>query len=242
MKKTTTYVLGAFVLMSLAAFPAYGQTAQGVLSRMIDAMGGRKTLEAIKDTTISGSVEISQYGITASVTMFQKEPDKMRMDIDVMGLVITRAYDGKTGWQVNPQTGMAEEIPEFEAKELARQALGNEAFLNPKKLGITFALRPKETIDGKEYLVLEQTLADGHTTTFFIDPDTHLPYKTRARATGLAGVEVDSETFLTDYRKVQNTTVAHSIRNLQGGTEVMRLTVATVAYNSNLDDALFTMR
>ena len=84
MKKATTWILSAVVLMTLAALPGYGQTAQDVLSKMIDAMGGRKALEAIKDTTTTGTVEItSPYPITAPITIYQKEPDKVRMDIDI---------------------------------------------------------------------------------------------------------------------------------------------------------------
>ena len=90
MKKATAWILSVAVLMTLAALPGYGQTAQDVLNKMIDAMGGKKALEAIKDTTITGTLELtSPMPITAPITMYQKEPDKIRMDIDIAELGIT---------------------------------------------------------------------------------------------------------------------------------------------------------
>ena len=72
---------------------------------MIEAQGGRKALAAIKDTTISGTIEMPQMGISGSITIYQKEPDKMRMDMEFMGMVITQAYDGQNAWMVNPADG-----------------------------------------------------------------------------------------------------------------------------------------
>ncbi len=242
MKRAIVNALWAVTLAALAAAPCSGQNAQEVLSKMIDAMGGRKALQAVKDTTISGSIEVARYGLTASLTMYQKGPDKLRMDIDVMGMIISQGFDGTKGWFTDPQAGSTQEMPEAQSRELARQALGNAALLDPGKFGISVALKPRIELDGREHLALEQTWADGHTITSFIDPVTYLPARTRTRAIGQAGVEVDSETFLSDYRKVGSIVAAHSIRNLQDGVEAMRLTISKVVVNSNLDDSLFAMR
>ncbi len=242
MKRTFVCVLGALIMAAMAAGPCSGQTAQDVLSKMIDAMGGRKALQAVKDSTISGSIEVAQYGLTASLTMYQKGPNKLRMDIDVMGMIISQGFDGTTAWFTDPPAGSAQEMPEAQGRELARQAMGNAALLDPGKYGITLALKPRVDLDGREHFVLEQMWADGHTITSFIDPVTYLPSRTRTRTIDQAGVEVDSETYLSDYRKVGNIVVAHAIRNLQDGVEAMRLTVTKVIVNSGLDDSLFVMR
>jgi outer membrane lipoprotein-sorting protein len=245
MKKTTAWILGAAVMMTLAALPGYGQTAQDVLNKMIDAMGGRKALEAIKDTTITGTLEVtSPMALTAPITIYQKEPDKFRLDIDISeyGMTITQAFDGQKAWSTNPQTGAAEEMPDFMTKEFSRQALGNQAFLAPQKLGITYALKPKAKIDDKDYIVLEQTLSDGHKTTFFLDPATYLPYKQQAKSIDQTGGEVDQETFLSNYQKVGGTTVAFSMRVLNNGTEAQKVTISGVTFNSKLEDTLFLMK
>lgn len=258
MKKATAWILSAAVLVTLAALPGYGQKAQSapvnkeaqdVLNKMLDAMGGRKILEAIKDTTIKGTVEISDpYPIKAPITMYQKEPNMMRLDIFIsipeanVEMTMTQAYDGEKGWMINPQTMATEEMPDFLTKEFSRQALGNDAFLNPQKLGITYALKPKATIEGKDYIVLEMTLTDGHKNTFFLDPATYLTYKQQTKSVDQSGAEVDSETFLSNYQKVGGTMVAYSMRVLHNGTEAQKVTLEGVTYNSNLEDAFFKMK
>jgi len=93
MRKMVTIGLAGILLAGTAAL-AQAQTAKDILDKMIEAQGGRKALEAIKDTTTVGGMEMVQMGMNGSITMYQKEPNKMRMDIEVMGMIITRAFDG----------------------------------------------------------------------------------------------------------------------------------------------------
>jgi outer membrane lipoprotein-sorting protein len=230
------------ILLFGASFdPLCGQTAKEVLDKMIEAQGGRKALQAVQDTTISGSMEMIQYGMNGSITLYQKEPDKMRMDIEIMGMVITQAFDGEKGWMVNPQTGNQEEMSEKMSQDFKRQALGNDSLLNPEKYGITYVFKGKEKIQDTEYLVLEQTFKDGQTATMYIDPVSYLTYKTRAKTTDQMGAEVEGETILSDYRKVGDLTVFHAMTMFQNGAEFMKMTVTKIVFNSGLEDALFKM-
>ncbi|MGB7297449.1 MAG: outer membrane lipoprotein-sorting protein [Candidatus Aminicenantales bacterium] len=241
MKKLLSLIVCAFFLLALVSVPGYSQTAQDILAKYIEAQGGAKALAAIKDTTVSGTMDMVSYGMTGSLTMYQKEPNKMRMDIEVMGMLITQAFDGEIAWMINPQTGATEQMPENMTAELKRQALGNEALLNPEKWGIKYDFTGKEKIDGKEYLVLTQTTADGHVTSMYIDPATYLTYKTKGKTIGQSGEEVMAESVLSDYKKVDGLLVAHSMTTFQDGQEFMRMTITKVAFNAGLEDSLFQM-
>jgi len=245
MKKTFAWALAAATLMTFAALPGYGQTVQSVLDKMIDAMGGRKALEAVRDTTMTATVDLVQQGMSAPITMYQKEPNKLRVEIEIaaMGMTIIQAFDGQKGWGTNFQTMATEEMSDVASKNISHQSLGNDSFLNPQKLGITFALKPKEKIEDKDYIVLEETLADGFKIIMYLDPATYLPYKSVAKSLDpMSGGEVDSESYLSDYRKVGDLMVPYSTRTMSNGAEVQRLTVASVTFNTNLDDALFIMK
>ena len=242
MKKTLIWMLaGACVITSIPVM-GYGQEAGPVLEKMIEAQGGRKVLETLKDTTISGTMELIQQGMNATLTMYQKEPNLMRMDIEVMGMVITQAFDGQKGWYLNPQTGAAQDMDENMNKEFKRQALGNDSLLNPAKYGITYAAKGKENIGDKECLVLEQTMSDGHKSTLYLDPDTYLITRTKTTTMSqMGGGEVQSETIFGDYRKEGDVLVAHTLTILQDGAEFARMTLTKVTYNSGLEDSLFQM-
>ncbi len=252
MKENSRWIAGIVLASAVVAASAFAQLpaaasskeALAVVDKLVAAMGGRKVLESIKDTTISGSAEIVQFGITVPLTIYRKEPDKLRIDLTITeaNMTIVQAFDGRKGRMTNPQSGATEEMPDFMAKEMARQAGENQALLYPRKLNVIYALKPKATIEGKDYIVLEQTLADGHKATYYLDPATYLPYKTQERSIDQNGAEVDSEGTLTNYQKVGGMMVPYSVRVVQNGADAQRVTVTAVTFNTNLDDALFTLK
>jgi len=158
-----------------------------------------------------------------------------------MGMMMTQAFDGKTAWVTNPQTGSSQEMPEKRAEDFKRGALGRDSILNPEKFGITYTYKGKEKIEDKGYLVLEQTFADGYKSTLYVDPKTYLVYKSKGMSLNQMGVEVETETYVSDYREVHGVMVAHSMKIYQEGEEFMTMTINDVSFNSDVEDSLFSM-
>jgi len=200
---------------------------------------GKAALEKIEDMTLTGTIEIVSMGISGSMTMYRKEPNKARMDMEFMGMVVTRAFDGENGWAVDPNTGSIQDLPEDQAKEIQRMAMGNEALLHPEKHGITFTYKGKETIEGKDYILLEQAYEDGHKETLYLDAKTYLLYKSKSLSANMAGIQVDTESFVSDYKKVDDLMVWHTMRIVQEGEESMVMVFTEVAINTGLEDSLF---
>ncbi len=240
MKKIVSLSLLGVFLIGLMASQGFGQKATDVLEKFIEASGGRKLLSSVKDTTMIGTLNIVMAGMSGSLTMYQKEPNMMRMDVEIQGMVITTAYDGETAWMTNPQTGATEELPADQADDLMRQAYGNDILLNPEKHGVTYTLKESENIEGKDYFVLVQAFPDGFTQTLYIDSETYLPYKSVAAVTQM-GIEAEAETFLSDWRKIDGMMVSFSARILYDGQEAMSMTFSEVKYNTGLEDSLFKM-
>lgn len=239
MKKITVSCVFSLFLFSILASPGLGQTADDIVTKMIKAQGGKAALEKIKDSTLTGTMDIVQMGMSGSLTYYQKEPNKMRMDMEIMGMAITQAFDGESAWGINPQTGSIEDMPEDQAKEMKRQSLGNDAVLHPEKYGITYAYKGKETIEGKEYYNLEQTFEDGFTVILYIDTTSGLLYKSKSKGTSIMGMEVDQEVFVSDYKDVEGLMVAHMMRIIQDGEEAITMTFTDVKFNTGLEDSLF---
>jgi outer membrane lipoprotein-sorting protein len=235
----STFLL-AFGLGLIAVY-ADAQKLPEVLAKMIAAQGGRKALEAIKDTTSSGTAEMIQMGLNGTITIYQKEPDKSRTDFEVMGMVITRAYDGTTAWGVNPQTGANEVMSDQDGSQMKWGSYGNDALLNPAKYGISFELKPKEKVSDKDYIVLDQVFKDGFRNTMYLDPETYLVFKTKAKIASPAGTEIEMETLMSDYQKEGDVVVAKAMTIYQGGQEFMRIKFSKVAFNTGLEDVFFKM-
>ena len=239
MKKFTIFcVVGLFLLTSLTS-PGLAQSAKDILAKMIKAQGGKAALEKIADITLTGTIEIVSMGISGSMTMYRKEPNKARMDMEFMGMVVTQAYDGENAWGVEPSTGSIQDMPEDQAMELKRMALGNDSILHPEKHGITFTYKGKETIEGKDYILLEQAYDDGHKETLYLDAKTYLLYKTKGMSANMAGIQVDTESFVSDYKKVDGLMVWHTMRIVQEDEESMVMTFTEVAFNTGLEDSFF---
>jgi len=243
MKRIFSLCLVSVFIVSFFPSPSAGQDVADILEKMIDAQGGRKFLEGIKDTTITGSVEITQMGLSGTMTMYQKEPNKSRQDIEVMGMVITNAYDGEVAWMVNPQTGSTEELQEDMAAEARRSALnqGNSLMLNPEKFGAKYSFKAKEKVEDRDCLVLTLLFADGHEVTMYVDAQTYLLYKTVQMSSGQMGGEVEQEMIFTDYKKVDGYVYPFTVTIIQDGEEFGIMTATEVKINTGLEDSLFKM-
>ena len=238
--RLTVGLLMAALVLGLG-LEARAQSVTEILAKSIEAQGGREALSKIKDTTTSGTMELIQMGMSAALTIYQKEPNKMRMDIDIMGMLITQAYDGTKGWMINPQTGVAEEMTETQSKAQRLQAMGYDAALNPEKYGITYSLKGKDKIGDKDCFVLEQVFQDGFKATVYLNASTYLTEKVISKSDAM-GTEIESESILGDYRKVDGIMVPFLMTINQGDAEFGRITVTKVAFNSNLEDSFFQMK
>ncbi len=238
-KRTSSVSMLCLFLIILLASPCLGQSTKRILKRMLDAQGGKEAFENIKDMTLTGSVEMTQQGITGTMTMYKKEPDKRRVELATMDRLIVQAYDGQTAWWTNPQTGYVEEMNEQDTAAMKRQSLPLAANIEPEEYGITFIDKGKENIGGRDYHVLEQAYADGYTMLRYVDAETYLTGRTRSTRAGPGGVEIQVEQVMSDFKKVGGMTMAHSIVTYYNGEIFTTITLKEVRFNTGLDDSLF---
>lgn len=240
-KRMIFWTMGIFFLFGVLCQFGHSQDVKEIIDKSIEAQGGRKALAQVIDSTYVGDMELIQFGVFGSVIRYQKEPNKMRMDIEVQGYTITQAYDGETAWMTNPQTGATEEMPEDLAADTKKGALGMDAILNPEKYGITYSYQKEETIEGINHLIIEQIFEDGEKITLYINGDNYLPYKSITTTVDQFGREVEEETIMGDYREVEGIMVPFSISIYHDGEEFITMTISEVKINSGLEDSLFQM-
>ena len=234
------------LLIGLNLVPAAAQDSEAqkieegkrILERLINAFGGRDRLSEIQDTTVTCNINIIPANISGSLIISEKK-NKIRQDIQIMGMDIIQAYNGETGWMTNPQTGAVVDMPEPVLEQFKRDALGNGALLYPEKYGITFTFSGRETVEGKEYLLLKQTHKDGFESTIYIDPDTFLIHKTLETTVTQTLEKTDQETTLSDYRDVDGTKVPFLVKIKQGGMDYADVSMTEYKYNTNLEDSHF---
>ena len=241
MKKIFVRGFLTFALLVLLFSPAPGQTVDEVLKKMIEAQGGPEVFKSIKDMTATGSINLTQQGMSGLLTVYKKEPDKRRVDVEMMGMLITQSYDGRVAWWTNPQTGSTEELSGQKADDLKRQALPIIANLEPTKYGLSYVLKGKEAVEGKEYFIIEESFLDGLRVTLYVDPETYLTSKSKAKIPGAGGAEIEIEQVSSDFRKEGEMMIAHAIITYQNGAEYSQITIKEAKFNTGLEDSLFVM-
>jgi len=127
------------------------------------------------------------------------------------------------------------------AEFMTRDSMGDDAYLNPEKHGITYTAKGKEEVDEKECFILEQKYSDGYMATLYIDTKTYLIYKTKGMNLNQMGVEVEQENVMTDYKKVNGMMSPHTMTMYQDGEEFMVFSLEEIKYNSELEDSFFEM-
>ncbi len=241
MKRIYSLPLLGIFLLTLITHPVFGQSIKRILKKMIDAQGGPKVFESIKDMTMTGAVEMVQQGISGTLTMYKKEPNKRRVDLEAMGRIIIQAYDGQTAWWTNPQSGSTEEMSEMDAASMKRQSLPIVAIMDPEAYGITFTYKGKEKIEGWDYHVLEQSYTDGYRMLRYVDAETYLTGRSKSTRTGPNGIEIQVEQVMSDFKTVGGMTMAHSIITYYNGEVFTKIVLDKVTFNSGLEDSLFKM-
>jgi outer membrane lipoprotein-sorting protein len=233
--------LSVFLFGSIQ-IPLNSQTMDEILKEMTQAHGGKAAIENIKDMKITGTIEVPQQGLRVSFTQYKKEPDKRRIEMKVMDTVQIQGFDGKTAWELNPQTGKAIEIPGEDAIDIKRGSLALGWILNPEKYGISLVNKGREKIDGKYYLVLDQVYSDGDKSILYIDTETYLTFKIKSKMLDEMMIEVETETYLSDYKSVKGYIMAHKMISYLRGKEYMRIIYKKVNLNTRLRDHLFLMQ
>lgn len=159
------------VLSSLA----YAQTADELVNKNIQAKGGLEKIHAIKSIRITGKLS-GGGGFAAATLQENQRPNLVRETFSLQGMTAVTAYDGTTGWQIQPFEGHKD--PELMGEDDLRDLLLDADFDGPlvdyKEKGNTVEYMGHDVVDGDDALRLKVTLKNGDIIYYFLDPDTYL--------------------------------------------------------------------
>jgi len=164
------------ILLAICCFnvSASSQTADELVNKNTDAKGGIDKIKAIKTWRMTGKVVGG--GITATASQENMRPNLVRETFSLQGMTAVQAYDGSSGWQIQPFGGRKD--PEFMGEDNMRDLLIDSDFDGPlvdyKEKGNTVEYLGHDVVDGDDALRLKVTLKDGDIIYYYLDPDTYL--------------------------------------------------------------------
>ncbi len=222
---------------------AQAPTADEIVTKYINAIGGKDKWKALKSMTISA--KMSMMGMDLPMTLYSKPANKQKAVISIQGVEIVQAYDGKDAWAINPMGGGKEPqlIPAADAKELTDEEFENE-FIDYKTKGHAVTYQGIEEIDGVKCYKIEMIKNKNNdkedvTEIYFFDAENYVPIsvKSYARSGQMKGQEIQS--YLSDYQDVNGLMVAFFNESKVGGQTVQKLTMEKVTFNDPMDDSIF---
>ncbi len=156
-----------------AVAPAVAVTAESVIEKYINAIGGAAKLKAVKDMTQVFGASIQ--GMSMEMTRIQKTPNKNMVSIAVGGNVMQKQVCDGTNASVT-QMGQTKKIEGKELeKTLEKGVFFRELYLKEK--GVKLTSKGTETIDGVNYNKIEMETAQGQKEIAFFDVNTGLKMK-----------------------------------------------------------------
>jgi hypothetical protein len=238
MQKRLLYI----ALLILAALPLRAQTADEIIAKYIATVGGAEKIRAVTTLRRTGKF-IGGGGFEAVFVQENKRPDMVRQEFTLQGMTGVSAYDGKTGWQIQPFGGKKdpEAMGEDELKSIIQEADFDGPLVDYKTKGNTIEYIGLEPVEGTDAIKLKVTVASGDIYYYFMDTDYYVPIKIETKRM-IRGAEQEFETTLGDYKDVQGWYLPFSYETGSKGSQFrQKLAFDTIEANVPIDDSRFRM-
>lgn len=212
-----------------------GLTAEKVIDKYINALGGKENLRKVMDRTTFMTSNINGHKVT--MTIYQKAPDKMRQIIDLGAFKQNIYFDGTKGLMEVEDKKLEVEGTELEKLKFESTL---DLLTNLDSMGIKLKLDGIDTANGKDAYKIEMILPSETKWTQFYDPQTGLKIKESKDITAPQGTYTQV-TYLSDYREVDGVKYPFSIKQ-EVGQQNIEFTVSTIQVNTGLADDLFKIK
>ena len=221
---------------------AYGQNAEELVNKNIQAKGGIEKIKAIKSIRLTGKLN-GGGGFTAATLQENERPNLVRETFSLQGMNAVTAYDGTTGWQIQPFGGHKD--PEFMGEDDLKDLLLDADFDGPlvdfKEKGNTVEFLGHDVVDGDDALRLKVTLKDGDIVYYYLDPDTFLEIRKEVQEFVRGSVR-ESVTEMGSYKPVAGVMYPYSIsQGSKANPAAQTTTIEKIEVNVPIDKADFAV-
>ena len=232
--KITKFCVLLLTVVSVG-FAAKAQTADDIIGKYVDAVGGKDKLAQVKSVHTEATVNVMGTDNPASITVLVGKG--YRSEAEVNGSKITQVYTDKGGWSINPFGGSSDPAPMPDDQYQAGKDdiwIGG-MLLNYKAAGYTAELLPK---DGNNYPI--KITAGKRVTTYYIDATTYFINKTTTTAS-MQGQDMNVTTTYSNYQKTEFGYLAPYKIDVDLGQFQLGYTVKSVSVNKDVDPKIFDM-
>jgi hypothetical protein len=251
-RNLTTRSIAAFMAATVAAVLTTGSLARAqeeklpkaeeILTKSIDAMGGKAAFEKLHNRVSKGTFEVLGQGqgpgAKGSATVYEAAPIKARTAIQIEGVgTIESGTDGKVFWELHPMMGAR--ILDGEEKAMAMRQSTFNSTLHWKELYKKAECVGTEKVGDQSCYKLVMTPAEGSPESWYIDQKSSLPIRMDMVVKTQMG-EMPIEVTIEDYKKVDGILYPHkATQKVMGVRQV--ITVQSIEHNVDIPKDKFDL-
>ncbi len=227
-------------LLFFSTLAAKSQTADEIINRYIQFIGGAENWKLVSSITTSGNYNYG--GVAFPYVAYSKAPNLYLYVVTFNGKSFSQAYNGKVGWRID---GFKNEKAKTILKDKEATALANEAdvelegpLVNYRQNGYTAELLAPDSVNSKPCYKI-RLLTNGDTAVYFFDRSDYSLVKKQAASKNSEMNRAPMDIFYTDYQATGNIKLPHKINYTTEGQRILLITVDSVKLNDPIAESQF---
>jgi hypothetical protein len=226
----------------LFALPASAQSVDDIIAHYLKTVGGMENIQAVQTLRRTGKF-IGGGGFEAAVLQENKRGNLVRQEFSLQGMTGINAYDGKTGWKIEPWNGKKD--PEALGEEEMKSILEDSDFDGPlvsyRQKGNKVEFAGTDRFEGTDTFKLKVTKPSGDIYIYYLDTDYYVPIKIDTKRI-VRGAEREYETVLGDYKEVAGWYLPYSFETgAKGSQDKSKIVIEKIEANVPIEDGRFSM-
>lgn len=215
------------------------ETVDDILTLYFQTIGQDKLL-ATNTYETKGKIIQAQFEIP--FTSYNKRPMSYKLEAEFQGMKIITAFDGISGWSINPMMGSPDPQP-MTAEQVEKtklQADYDGIFYNYADKGYKVVFIDKDFVDDIEVYVLQLTTPTDDIITSYFDTENNVLLKSSSNII-MQDVETEFEMYFSNYKYVNEILIPFSVETKVNGNTMMNMVIDEVTYDVDVPDSMFEM-
>lgn len=216
---------------------AFSQSADDIINKNLDAMGGKDKLATLK--TVYEETSTQAMGNELPGKTWYINGEGFRAEINAMGSSIITVMTKDTGWMINPLTGNSDPqaLPAAAVKQSISRLDLRGQFLNYAANGYTATLMGSEKVNGSDCYKIKLSKPGDSDVIYFVDAATYYIDKVTSSAK-VNGSDITADVLFGNYKKTPEGYVFANSTTFSTPQGDITATVTKVVPNQPIDPML----
>lgn len=232
-------LLTSFLILVVATVQAQTPSVDEIIASYAKAIGGIEALNKVTSMKSTGSVAMQGMDLPMTSQIIFKKG--IRIDVEVMGQSVIRAYGNGKGWEINPFGGKptATEMTGDDLLEMKEQINPVDKLIDYKNLGHKVELVGEETFEGTKGWNIKFTHKEtGKTSNYLISAADYMLVKTTGKKE-LMGQQVDEQTVYSNIKEFGGLKFPTMMAVSFNGNLFQEVSISNIELNVPVDEKIF---